>query len=75
MCITLHDFTVCDVMRHDIICHDVINDEKNISLRKLMLLNAKCLFCGALPKCFMIVHYSDYNNDFIVHGIGRYEGC
>ena len=42
-----------------------------------MLLNAKCLFCGggaAMPKFFMIVHYSNHNSDFIVDVIGRYEG-
>ena len=39
----------------------------NQSLRKWMLLNAKCLFYGAMSKFFiMIVHYSDHNNDFIV---------
>ena len=39
-----------------------------------MLLNAKCLFCGAMPKFFMIVRYSDHNSDYIVDVIGRYEG-
>ena len=38
-----------------------------------MLLNDKCLFCGAMPKFFMMVHYSDHNNSFSVDGIGRYE--